>query len=87
MEPAAPSLTEEDLTEVKKDVSSTAGPGRAGGRGGLRACGRRERKPGGPARPAAGEQRAVGEAAGPGAAGAEPASRGPGGSRPTPGDL
>lgn len=33
MEPAAPSLTEEDLTEVKKDVSSTAGPGRAGGAG------------------------------------------------------
>lgn len=30
MEPTAPSLTEEDLTEVKKDVSSTFRPGSAG---------------------------------------------------------
>lgn len=37
MEPTAPSLTEEDLTEVKKDVSSTTLPRRPAGwgRGGL----------------------------------------------------
>lgn len=35
MEPTAPSLTEEDLTEVKKDVSSPTSPGRRG-RGGAR---------------------------------------------------
>uniref|UniRef100_A0A3B3ISX2 BCL10 immune signaling adaptor n=1 Tax=Homo sapiens TaxID=9606 RepID=A0A3B3ISX2_HUMAN len=44
MEPTAPSLTEEDLTEVKKDVSNAAVP-RAGG-GGLQPSGRRKRKPG-----------------------------------------
>lgn len=33
MEPIAPSLTEEDLTEVKKDVSSTALPRRPEGWG------------------------------------------------------
>lgn len=45
MEPTAPSLTEEDLTEVKKDVSSKTlpghrrGPGAGGvGGGGLHSC-------------------------------------------------
>lgn len=33
MEPPAPSLTEEDLTEVKKDVSSTISPWRPAGWG------------------------------------------------------
>lgn len=50
MEPTAPSLTEEDLTEVKKDVSSTAQPGRRGGPGaggvGLQPSGPGKRKPG-----------------------------------------
>ncbi|KAB0385368.1 hypothetical protein FD755_000324 [Muntiacus reevesi] len=49
MEPTAPSLTEEDLTEVKKDVSSTAlsrrRRGLGVGGGGLQFCGRGKRKP------------------------------------------
>ena len=49
MEPTAPSLTEEDLTEVKKDVSSTTlsrrRRGLGAGGGGLQFCGRGKRKP------------------------------------------
>ena len=48
MEPTAPSLTEEDLTEVKKDVSSTTLPrcrrGLGAGGGWLQYCGRGKRK-------------------------------------------
>lgn len=59
MEAPAPSLTEEDLTEVKKDVSSSAGLG-AAGRAGAEESGNPE--------PSDGEPQ-VGRAPGPGTAG------------------
>lgn len=77
MEPTAPSLTEEDLTEVKKDVSSTAlsrrRPGQGVEGGQEQAAARRARKAetrsGSPRR-----KRSLGveEAEGPGTAGRHP---------------